>query len=44
MDEPLGPRRAAELAGQRTELVASSVRYSGGTRTLPVGRPEANLG
>jgi NADH-quinone oxidoreductase subunit B len=44
MDEPLGPRRAAELAGHRTELVASSVRYSGGTRTLPIGRPEANLG
>ncbi len=44
MDEPLGPRRAAELAGHRTELVGPTVRYSGGTRTLPIGRPEANLG
>ena len=27
MDEPLGAKRAAETEGQRTELVASSVRY-----------------
>jgi len=27
MDEPLGPKRAAEMAGHRTEMVASSVRY-----------------
>jgi NADH-quinone oxidoreductase subunit B len=27
MDEPLGPKRAAEKAGQHTEMVASSVRY-----------------
>src|SRR5690625_3160770 len=44
MDEPLGPKRAQELLDHRTELVASSVKYSGGKRTLPVGRPEANLG
>jgi NADH-quinone oxidoreductase subunit B len=25
--EPLGPRRAKQLAGVRTELVASSVKY-----------------
>jgi NADH-quinone oxidoreductase subunit B len=44
MDEPLGPKRAAEKLGQRTELIPSSVAYSKGRRTMPVGRPEANLG
>jgi NADH-quinone oxidoreductase subunit B len=27
MDEPLGPKRAAEMAGHRTPMVASSVAY-----------------
>ncbi|MEO7124650.1 MAG: NADH-quinone oxidoreductase subunit B family protein [Nakamurella sp.] len=44
MDDPISAKRAAAMAGRRTELVASSVKYSGGKRTLPVGRPEANLG
>ncbi len=39
MDEPLGPLRAAEMAGVRTDLVASSVKYSRGKRELPVGVP-----
>ena len=41
MDEPLGARRAAETEGQRTELVASSVRY--GKLPAPVGTPEVNV-
>ncbi|MFY9806709.1 MAG: NADH-quinone oxidoreductase subunit B, partial [Pseudonocardiaceae bacterium] len=28
MDEPLGPKRAAEMAGHHTEMVPSSVRYA----------------
>src|SRR6188768_152540 len=41
MDEPLGPKRAAEQLGQRTELVASSVRY--GKLPAPIGTPEVNV-
>ena len=41
MDEPLGPKRAAELLGQRTDLVASSVRY--GKLAAPIGTPEVNI-
>jgi NADH-quinone oxidoreductase subunit B len=41
MDEPLGPKRAAEQLGQRTELVASSVRY--GKLAAPIGTPEVNI-
>jgi NADH-quinone oxidoreductase subunit B len=42
MDEPMGPARAAEKLGERTELVASSVKYSRGKRAYPVGTPEVN--
>jgi NADH-quinone oxidoreductase subunit B len=42
MDEPLGLARAAQKVGQRTELIASSVKYSRGRRVLPFGAPEAN--
>jgi NADH-quinone oxidoreductase subunit B len=42
MDEPLGPKRAADLLGERTELVASSVRY--GKLPAPIGTPEVNVG
>ena len=41
MDEPLGPKRAAEQLGKRTELVASSVRY--GKLAAPIGTPEVNI-
>src|SRR5450755_3004466 len=41
MDEPLGPKRAAELLGKRTELVASSVRY--GKLPAPIGTPQINI-
>jgi NADH-quinone oxidoreductase subunit B len=41
MDEPLNARRAAATDGQRTELVASSVRY--GKLPAPVGTPEVNV-
>ena len=41
MDEPLGPKRAAELQGQRTDLVASSVRY--GKLAAPIGTPTVNI-
>ena len=41
MDEPLGPKRAAELEGQRTDLVASSVRY--GKLAAPIGTPQVNI-
>ena len=40
LDEPLGAKRAAETEGQRTELVASSVRY--GKLPAPIGTPEVN--
>src|SRR6187397_3428597 len=35
MDEPLGAKRTSELLGQRTDLVASSVRY--GKLAAPIG-------
>src|SRR4249920_831100 len=41
MDEPLGPKRAAEQLGKRTDLVASSVRY--GKLAAPIGTPEVNI-
>lgn len=44
MDEPMGPVRTAKKAGQRTELIASSVRFSKGKRTLPIGRMGAEPG
>jgi len=43
MDDPLGPQRAAEFQGQRTELIASSVKYGRGRR-LAVGKPGAEPG
>ena len=42
LDEPLGPVRAAEKKNERTELIASSVKYSKGKRVVPVGTPEVN--
>ncbi len=42
-DEPLGAKRAAQLLGQRTELVPSSVKY-GKSRKLPIGAPGAEPG
>jgi NADH-quinone oxidoreductase subunit B len=42
LDEPLGPVRAAEKKNERTDLVASSVKYSRGKRVVPVGTPEVN--
>jgi len=42
-DEPLGAKRAAQLLGQRTELVPSSVKY-GKNRKLPIGAPGAEPG
>ena len=41
MDEPLGPKRAAQLQGQRTDLVASSVRF--GKLPAPIGTPQVNI-
>ena len=41
MDEPLGPKRAAEQLGKRTDLVASSVRY--GKLPAPIGTPQVNI-
>ncbi|HEX8936033.1 MAG TPA: NADH-quinone oxidoreductase subunit B family protein [Pseudonocardiaceae bacterium] len=37
MDEPLGPKRAAEKAGQHTEMVASSVAYGPQKEPRPSG-------
>jgi NADH-quinone oxidoreductase subunit B len=37
MDEPLGPKRAAVKAGQRTEMVPSSVRYGPQLDPSPAG-------
>ena len=41
--EPLGPKRAAQLVGQRVELEPSSVHYNK-KRTLPIGAPGAEPG
>jgi NADH-quinone oxidoreductase subunit B len=43
MDDPLGPKRAAEFQGRRTELIPSSVKYGRGRR-LAVGKPGAEPG
>jgi len=43
MDEPLGAKRAADMLGQRTELIPSSVRYDK-NRKLPIGAPGAEPG
>jgi NADH-quinone oxidoreductase subunit B len=42
LNEPLGAVRAAQLKDERTDLIASSVKYSRGKRVVPVGTPEVN--
>jgi NADH-quinone oxidoreductase subunit B len=43
MDEPLGPKRAAEKAGQHTEMVPSSVRYGPQKEPRPSGRGRSQV-